>query len=448
MKIRFIKSACVVVEFNGIKVLCDPWLTDGVYYGSWYHYPPLKYNPEDFQDIDYIYISHIHPDHMDKYSLERFSKDIPILIHDYQEKFLLKIIQAIGFKNVIEISHKQPFALSPNFTIEILAADNCNPELCGKFFGCAVPNLGNKTLQIDSLAVFHDGENTIVNTNDCQYELAGAVCDYIKGKYPKIDCILVGYSSATAYPQCFENLDIERKIQEKFRIRDLFLRKAGLYIKHLMPKYFFPFAGQYVLGGKFHVLNKFRSPPYVEELPNLFPSILQSLSVNSNLILLNSGESFDLETEKTSSPFVKDDPKERKEYIEKILSTKKYLYETEYQIPKEEQIDLFERLQKAHKKMWEHQNIFGYKSNWSVYIDVGFDFLYRISFNGEDVERISSKEFIKPYLKISLDYSLLVMILDKKAHWNNAEIGSHLKFYRDPEEYEVGVFRFLSFLHN
>ena len=164
MKIRFIKSACVVVEFNGIKVLCDPWLTDGVYYGSWYHYPPLKYNPEDFQDIDYIYISHIHPDHMDKYSLERFSKDIPILIHDYQEKFLLKIIQAIGFKNVIEISHKQPFALSPNFTIEILAADNCNPELCGKFFGCAVPNHEYRTA-LDGLAA-HRAKSVI--SEDCE----------------------------------------------------------------------------------------------------------------------------------------------------------------------------------------------------------------------------------------------------------------------------------------
>ena len=32
MKVEYLTSACVVVEHDGIRVLCDPWLTDGVYY--------------------------------------------------------------------------------------------------------------------------------------------------------------------------------------------------------------------------------------------------------------------------------------------------------------------------------------------------------------------------------------------------------------------------------
>ena len=47
-----------------------------------------------------------------------------------------------------------------------------------------------------------------------------------------------------------------------------------------------------------------------------------------------------------------------------------------------------------------------------------------------------------------MDPRLLTMILDRKAHWNNAAIGSHLRFYRRPEQFERGVYHFLSYLHN
>lgn len=41
MKVTNIASATVVIEHNGTRVLCDPWLSEGIYYGSWFHYPPL-----------------------------------------------------------------------------------------------------------------------------------------------------------------------------------------------------------------------------------------------------------------------------------------------------------------------------------------------------------------------------------------------------------------------
>lgn len=66
MKIRYIKSACVAIEIKEVKILTDPWLVDGEYYGSWCHYPKLKFDQDYFDNIDYIYISHIHPDHFSK----------------------------------------------------------------------------------------------------------------------------------------------------------------------------------------------------------------------------------------------------------------------------------------------------------------------------------------------------------------------------------------------
>ena len=41
MKITHLNGACEIIQANGIKILTDPWLVDGEYYGSWYMYPPL-----------------------------------------------------------------------------------------------------------------------------------------------------------------------------------------------------------------------------------------------------------------------------------------------------------------------------------------------------------------------------------------------------------------------
>ena len=39
MKIKLYRSSTVGLNLSGYKILMDPWLTDGEYYGSWSHYP-------------------------------------------------------------------------------------------------------------------------------------------------------------------------------------------------------------------------------------------------------------------------------------------------------------------------------------------------------------------------------------------------------------------------
>ena len=85
MRLQYIASACVLVEACGVRVLCDPWIVDGCYGGAWYHNPPLKVTPEDFHDVEYVYISHCHPDHLDVKTLERLSRATVILMARYDE---------------------------------------------------------------------------------------------------------------------------------------------------------------------------------------------------------------------------------------------------------------------------------------------------------------------------------------------------------------------------
>ena len=39
-------------------------------------------------------------------------------------------------QRIIEVQHQQPYYFSDNFKVEILAADNCDPTKCGRWFGC------------------------------------------------------------------------------------------------------------------------------------------------------------------------------------------------------------------------------------------------------------------------------------------------------------------------
>ena len=73
MKIKLYRSSTVGLNLSGYKLLMDPWLTDGEYYGSWSHYPyyDLDKNINEINAYNAIYISHIHPDHCSDDTLKK-----------------------------------------------------------------------------------------------------------------------------------------------------------------------------------------------------------------------------------------------------------------------------------------------------------------------------------------------------------------------------------------
>ncbi len=374
MRFQYIMSAAMVMESEGTKVLCDPWLSDGIYYGSWFHYPPIKYSAADFQDIDYIYLSHVHPDHFDAASLSEFPKDVPIIILDYALKFLKQNIEKLGFKQIIEIKSGDTFEFGNGFQVEIVASHFCDPDACGKMFACDRWLTPDKRSQgIDSVAVFADSEHVVVNHNDAPY--FPMVCDLILSKYPKIDVNMGVYAGAGSYPQCFDNLSDAEKLVEAENKKLQFIQMLEKYTRHLGSRYVFPFAGQYLLGGKLSNLNDYRGVADISEVGEYFAkakgSALKAVSVTSP---------------------------ERSSIVQSCID-----------------------------RPLLADSIIGTQT--------------------PDVSMTERGEEVEPYVRISLDYSLLMMILTRHAHWNNAEIGSHLSFFRSPDVYESDLFGVLSFIH-
>ncbi len=444
MEIKLYRSATVGIKINGFKILQDPWLTDGAYYGSWVHYPTfnLDSNLDEINSYNAIYVSHIHPDHCDDETMKKINKNIPIYIHKFHAKFLKAKLERFGFK-VIEIENGKRTEITKNVFLNIFAADNCNPELCYKFLGCADPNIKGESQQIDTMCVLDDNKNTLMNVNDCPVELAKSTFSKINSQYKKIDMLLVGYQNASPYPQCFDNLKIDEKKIEGKKVAKNCLNKALTFIESLKPKFFIPFAGTYVLAGKLSYLNELRNVPTIDQAYDY----LEDSQKFSKPIRINPGSSFNLNTKMVSKKFEKFDKEKLKNFIFKISNTK-LDYEKD-PIPTFEEI--YELYKKAFQKFLEKKKMNNVKLDTDIFIDLN-DKLIKLPCDKDQLEILETKKFEnnKKYVKYKTDLRLLKRLLlgPRYAHWNNAEIGSHISFHRKPDVFDRNVYQSMCYFHN
>ena len=448
MKITQFRSSTFIIESNNKKILFDPWLVNGEYYGSWYQYPEydLEKNREKF-DVDYICITHIHPDHFSRKTLAKLNKDIPVIILKYNQKFLKFNLEKLGFK-VQEIENESSFKIG-NLDLFFFAADNCDPKICQKVFGCGnfSKNINkNESNFIDSIIVIKDNvsKNTLINANDCLFEMAKTVSYRIKKKFLNVDLLMTGYSGAGAYPQCFKNLNNTNKFLEGKKKRDKFLNNALSFIDVFKPNYTIPFAGQYELSGKLSKLNDYRGVPNLLEAKSFI-----NLKSNTNCLLPYFEKEFSIESLADTKEIDISYYDGKKKYLKKISSFK---FDYEKKNDKADIASIKKLIPNAYDNFERKRKELVFSSETQLYIELTESFYLLISFNGKSYSyetKVNMK--LKKYIILKLDLRLLKLILmgPKYAHWNNAEIGSHITFYRKPDSlYERGMHYCMNFFHN
>jgi len=443
LKVTYLQNAGVIVENFGEKILCDPWFVDGCYYGSWHHYPKFEFNEKEFDDVDYIYISHVHPDHFDIKTLQKLKKNIPVLIHEFPQKYFKENIEELGF-NVEEIRNNKRTKLEKTW-INIIAADNCDPEICSRAFGCNFGFNQFGTNQIDTFSIIDNEEQVIVNSNDCPYEIGQNTAKMIKKQHPTVNLFLVGYTGASDYPCCY-GLEESEKRNEAEKKKMKRLQNAADYIHILDPEHYLPFAGRYVLGGKLTALMKYKGESTLDEG---FEYLSKNVNQEKNKgIILNMKAHFDLDTKKTSETYISENIQERNNYISNILSKLKLDYESD---PSPKINSIFELIPKAYERFEKHRKMINYSTDTIIFIKLDAENLLLINCNGDGYKIIKNDEFqnFQKYLYLSLDPKLLFRILQgpKFAHWNNAEIGCHISWKRVPNVYDRSLMYCLNFFH-
>ena len=415
MKFKFIGNASgIFLGSKGTSILCDPWIKDGVFEGSWFHYPPLRTNLNDLQSVDAIYLSHIHPDHYDQRYFN-FSKKKPIIILDEGPNFLKKNLLSKGYKNIISIKNNETRKFN-EFKLTLFK------PFVGHIFEESL--LGNL---IDSSIVFQDKKNVAINFNDNTPDKTA--CIKLKKKFKKIDLALINYNAAGPYPSCFDNLSIKEKKKENHRILKRNFKHLCNVLPFLNPQAVLPFAGSYILGGKNYKKNNYLGTTTWENCANYLNKNLKS---KCDIICMRENQIYDLKSKFSSPKYKKLDLDHMKKYIKKIKS-----YKYDYEKDKKVNINELERDILIASERFKNTLIkFKLKLKTNIYLKFGRKKkkIYEGSDNGKK-------------LTCEMDTRLLRRILDKKSHWNNAEIGAHISFKRYPNVMEPDVHTCLSFFH-
>jgi hypothetical protein len=232
MRVDFVGHASLLVRQGALTLLSDPWWTGGAFGDQWFPYPfPV---PERFplHDLDGLYISHGHEDHLHPGTLKALAPDNPrtrVLIPRRYDAGMCSYIQRLGFANIQEL---------PSGTSTTLEH---GPD---RLQATIITHLDDSLLVVEA-----DGE-VLVNANDALHASRRDVLDeyasLLHARWPRIDYLFCGFGGASYFPNCIhapgkDDVAVAREREL------LFLRNFARVAELLEPRLAIPFAAHFVL---------------------------------------------------------------------------------------------------------------------------------------------------------------------------------------------------------
>ncbi|MDF2529241.1 MAG: hypothetical protein K0Q57_121 [Gammaproteobacteria bacterium] len=416
MKVRYIYSACVVIESPDVSILCDPWFTDGIYDGSWYQYPKLANPIEVIGKVNLIYISHIHPDHYDPDFIKAYLTKYPdtkVIIANFKHNFLSRKMSGDGI---------------PHQAIEKMAINETQLYI--------VPNDNNDMNNVDSALSVRFKEQSVVNMNDNAFSQNQIDALLTFGGHPQI--ALLSYTGAGPYPQTYYPISPELEQKALAKKLDFFERYKRMR-DALKPKKTIPFAGKYILGGALHYLNPYRG----------IADAVEVTEFDSNAVILADGGQAYIDTHSLKANAIRQQPYsclEMQAYAAS-LAHKPMLYETYFHnLPVAKlSLPIKRLLAKAypnatHKSSCEENYYYCFKLADTYAVLNANKANPQFSFE-QDISQYT------PRSEITIDPHYLYGLLTCVFHWNNAEVGSQYFIHRSPDIFNRKAQNFLNFLH-
>ncbi len=213
MKFRIVSHACLWVEAGETRFLTDPWLIGSCYWRSWWHAPRAELDLFDPAEIDAIYYTHEHPDHLHFPSLRRFPRDTRILVPKFPVDRIRPMLSERGFEHVEEIPHAASVHVGPL-------------EIHSYQFGLD-----------DSAVVISDGQHTLLNLNDSK--AGGLALDQVLRRHPRVDFLFRSHAPAQSYPFCYSADD---PADLELLPEDYYTKSFAAAAKRIQPRFAIPFA--------------------------------------------------------------------------------------------------------------------------------------------------------------------------------------------------------------
>jgi CMP-N-acetylneuraminate monooxygenase len=217
IEVRYLSHASVLIIYKGCKILTDPWFFGPAFSNGWWlKEPPTLDFKKIIDDVDIVYISHNHPDHLHIETLGYIKKNMQIITPKFKSGSTSKLLKRIGFKNIKLCEFNKVYSVNENFDFSILKSGDFKDD-SGIFF-----NINNKKILLN------------VDSNN----LNGGIV-------PKnIDLLLSSYAGgASGFPLCFENYSDDEKKRILLRNKNAQFTMVTNLINKTNCKIFMPYAG-------------------------------------------------------------------------------------------------------------------------------------------------------------------------------------------------------------
>lgn len=433
VELEFISNTGFYLAHKKVVFGMDLWLTQGAFEGSWFHFPPHRPTKYSITDCRYIYISHIHPDHCDFNHIKNAKAETTFIVPNYFDHLLARKLKAFGFKNIVSLEPEEERTLEKGLKIKMF------PQFINNLFHKA--DIGSL---IDSALLIQWDSRTILNCNDNYIDSVWA--EKLAKQYPEMDLAILPHSASGPYPASFRNLTAAEKEREAKRLQSDFINHFVEMTEILKPKYVLPAAGDFMIAGRHHTKNKFLGLADPKEACGRVNARQKTGAPGTKAVQLDCGTVLDIDSGEVSGLEVRHPTAAEKwEYAEKLKGIY-YPYEWEENL---HLADFDELFRQARGNLWAKQERFGWKRDVNLYFVIDEIPAYEINFSKPEFKKLEGKltQRKEPYMECYLPRQLFYQILTKRAHWNNAEGGLHIDFYRQPNDYIPEVHTFLSFLH-
>ncbi|WP_323011588.1 MBL fold metallo-hydrolase [Castellaniella sp.] len=447
MRAKYITNACFLFEFSdGMTILSDPWLSDGIYHGLIFNYPPI--GPElksGYLELrpDYIYISHLHSDHLDAMTLKHFDKKTPIIVGKFSTPAMFLSLKSLGFENIIEIE----------FGVTTLLGQH-EVRIYSQFSGSSDDLINDSGVDVDTSIFLQD-----VDGQKCFFAVDNPMqerhADMIRKEHGVVDLAILPYTGASVYPFIYKNYSPEEKRKRMLALRKAKLDKFVQLSKTIMARRIVPAAGSFVLGGKGACHAPFQPQP----TPRQITEHWQSSGMDADqLCMLSTGDSVELGALKVElEPLTKgvDRDYSEEDRVAYAASIAQFSCDLDLvQWPAALRLPWKSLLNRARKNMWAYQNKSVCKPESDVYLiikssaQVPFpqeeEMRVKIAMDNEKLDfPLSSYSTDRPYTEFYFSANVLLALMLGATYWNVAEY--HMQSYRNPDKFDPTIRSLLTF---
>ncbi|XP_077862940.1 cytidine monophosphate-N-acetylneuraminic acid hydroxylase-like [Saccoglossus kowalevskii] len=272
VEVTYFSHACVEMKLGEVRMFTDPWLTGPAFARGWWllHEPPCDWL-DRLASTDFIYISHLHSDHLSYPTLEQLYKrnpDVPIYVGDVSTPVFSKMEEhGVKMNNITVLEFGVWKEINADLRFMILM-DGVHPEL-------------DTCLLIDYKGHF------ILDTVDCTNPNGGRLPH-------NVDVMMSDFAGGAAgFPMTFHGgkytEDWKRNFIKSERRKLLYYKTQ--VVRKVNPVVYFPFAGYFV---EAHPSDKYIKDTNAKISPNALNDLINKHSPDIKTWTPLPGSMFDL----------------------------------------------------------------------------------------------------------------------------------------------------------